>query len=166
MEIWKAIPSFPDFEASSLGRIRRVANCKNSRDTGGIIKARVQNAGYLMVCLNYENKVHARLVHRLVAEAFLGPCPKGFNVDHKDFSKLNNAAENLTYVKVAVNCAKFKDGHLTGERNAAAKITNQQAAEIRELHAQGLGYKKISKLLNISWSIVRNAASGKTYTPA
>jgi hypothetical protein len=37
------------------------------------------------------------LVHRLVALAFLGPCPDGKEVRHLDGDNLNNRAANLAY---------------------------------------------------------------------
>jgi hypothetical protein len=38
-------------------------------------------------------------VHDLVASAFLGPCPVGFKVRHKDGNGFNNKLENLEYVR-------------------------------------------------------------------
>lgn len=44
------------------------------------------------------------LVHRLVAEAFLGDCPDGYQVDHADGNRANNDILNLRYVRPSVNC--------------------------------------------------------------
>ncbi len=43
-------------------------------------------------------------MHRVVAFAFLGPCPDGWVVNHLDRDKLNNALSNLEYVSPRENC--------------------------------------------------------------
>jgi hypothetical protein len=42
-------------------------------------------------------------VHRLVAEAFIGPIPEGFEVNHKDGCKTNANADNLEIVTARQN---------------------------------------------------------------
>ena len=51
--------------------------------------------GYLTVGLRREGKQIRRLVHRLVAEAYIGDCPDLHEVNHIDGDKLNNELENL-----------------------------------------------------------------------
>ena len=42
-------------------------------------------------------------IHRLVAEAFLGPCPNGCIVHHKDHNRRNPKLDNLEYVTLSDN---------------------------------------------------------------
>lgn len=46
-------------------------------------------------------------VHRIVAEAFFGPCPKGFVIDHIDGNPANNHKDNLRYLTHSDNTACY-----------------------------------------------------------
>jgi hypothetical protein len=97
METWKTIPSIPTHEASTQGRIR-------NKKTKRIMKQSNCN-GYLRVNIN-----GTRLIHRLVAEAFL---EKGnFDiVHHKDNDKKNNRIDNLEWTTQSYNVSKaYSDG--------------------------------------------------------
>jgi hypothetical protein len=85
------------------------------------------------------DQVERRAVHKLVAEAFLGPCPPGQQVRHLDGNNQNNAATNLTYgTKRENELDKMRHGTLThGERNGAAKLTWATVDEIRRRYAAG-----------------------------
>lgn len=45
-------------------------------------------------------------VHRLVAAKYIGPCPEGMEINHKDGNKENNHWTNLEYVTHAENIMK------------------------------------------------------------
>lgn len=51
------------------------------------------NRGYMVVSINGKKYK----VHRLVLEAFVGPCPEGFECDHSDRDRHNNALTNLRW---------------------------------------------------------------------
>lgn len=53
-----------------------------------------KNSGYYGVTI-FRKQYY---VHRLICETFHGPCPEGYEVDHKDRDKSNNRPENLRYV--------------------------------------------------------------------
>ncbi len=53
--------------------------------------------GYRTVHLKTPIRYDQKLVHVLVLEAFVGPCPKGHKTVHLDGVKKNNALENLKW---------------------------------------------------------------------
>jgi hypothetical protein len=113
-EEWRTIAGFPLYEVSSLGRIRSWHKGQGPR----ILRPGPDDKGYLTAVLFGPNGRATRKVHRLVAEAFLGPKPKGLQTRHLDSNNQNNAAINLAYgtqlenmadrVALKQNC---KNGH-------------------------------------------------------
>lgn len=100
MLIWRAIPSFPNYEASSGGQIRRIGS-------EAALAPSPSGHGYLKVVVFefWGGPRVTRKVHTLVAEAFLGPRPPGRETNHIDCNKHNNAVANLEYVTRAENMA-------------------------------------------------------------
>jgi hypothetical protein len=100
-ERWEPVPEFPrHYEASNWGRIRSLPRKSgNNRWYGGKVLApqAVNKWGHLKVTLTVNGVYHQRLVHRLVMEAFVGPCPEGQEVRHLDGHPANNRLENLAY---------------------------------------------------------------------
>ncbi len=101
-EIWRAIPEFVgQYEASNLGRIRSLKRHNYIK----ILSSTLHHSGYLCVML-YPGKQSWKLVHILVANAFLGECPPGFEVDHKDGNRSNPVLGNLQYLSKPKNLQK------------------------------------------------------------
>ena len=98
---WKEIKGYEGkYFVSDTGLV------KNSK--GLILKSRPQNSGYSIVNLYNKNKRKAFLIHRLVAESFLGH-NDSMQVDHIDFNKLNNNLSNLQWVSAKENSRKNWD---------------------------------------------------------
>jgi hypothetical protein len=109
-EEWRSIPDWPEYEASSLGRVRgvdRVAVTRRgfSRNIPGRVRALSVNPknGYLQVVLYRRELMRWTTVHALITETFLGPRPDGMVVRHLDGMPLNCAIDNLTYGTHAEN---------------------------------------------------------------
>lgn len=103
-EIWKTIPDFEDYQASDLGRIKSL---KMGREK--IMNIWPNKRDYYVVRIS--NKFGQRLikVHQLVAMAFLEHKPDGTQklvVNHIDFNRYNNRADNLEVVTHRENCNK------------------------------------------------------------
>jgi len=164
-ETWRPILSLHSrYEASSVGRIRRVGKGRGVKP-GRIIGSRTINSGYVAVCLWIGNKAIGRLVHRLVAEAFIGPCPAGFEVNHKDGCKTNNVAENLEYMTRSQNLLHASEvtGKGRGTNNPSCKLSEETVRAVRLRHAQGVGYKLLAREFGISWGSARNIAARRTW---
>jgi Mor family transcriptional regulator len=58
---------------------------------------------------------------------------------------------------VAVN----ESGRRIGEDQTGAKLTNHDVDQLWQLHEQGLGYKRLARVFEISRSHVRNIVKGK-----
>lgn len=70
--------------------------------------ARINNCGYMYITLNAG--IYGPIgVHRLVAAQYIGVCPDGMEVDHKDGDKRNNHWTNLAYMTHAENTKKSFD---------------------------------------------------------
>lgn len=90
------------YVVSDDGRVFRNKPSKGAR-VGREIRQHLDSNGYLRLVLSVECCLRNAWVHRLVAEAFLGPCPRGLQVNHRDGDKRNNAESNLEYVSPSAN---------------------------------------------------------------
>src|SRR5574343_443937 len=93
-EVWRVCASFPNYEVSDLGRVRRCTPGVNTH-VGRIIVGYHDFNGYRCVLLQREAGRSTQKVHRLVVEAFVGPIPDGMQVNHKNGIKDDNRACNL-----------------------------------------------------------------------
>ena len=103
-EQWKPVVGFEKwYEISSLGQIK-AKQTRRKWKAGREIRARQRNKGkYFVIDLYGDSGRRTRYVHRLVAATFIGPCPEGKEVNHKDGDKANNRRSNLEYVTRATN---------------------------------------------------------------
>lgn len=90
-EVWREIEGFPGYEVSDQGRVR-------SNKTGEWkIRKPSKTAGYCYLILRLDGKSHGKLVHRLVAQAFI-PNPNELpEVNHLKGLKEDNRASELEW---------------------------------------------------------------------
>ena len=156
-EVWCVCLSAQNYEISSLGRVRR---CRPGPGThvGKILKQKHNNSGYLVVCLSENCHQTTRYVHHLVAEAFVGPRPLDYEVNHEDGNKLNNRSDNLQYTTASDNMAHALALQLYvpchGEDHPAAKMNSELVRLMRKLSDRGWSYNKLAKRFKLSHSCV------------
>lgn len=74
--------------------------------------------GYPVVTLSRDGKPKTMRVHRIVLEAFVGPCPPGQQACHANDNASDNRLENLRWDTSRANCAdrQRNSGHYLGDR--------------------------------------------------
>lgn len=108
-EEWRDVKGFEGiYQVSSLGRVRsldRIVKQRGKKDRlfkGLVLSPSINNAGYYRVSLCVGQEKHERQIHNIVAETFLNK-PQNCVVDHINFNKLDNRAENLRYISQKEN---------------------------------------------------------------
>jgi len=114
-EIWVDIKGYEGlYQVSNKGRVSGPRK---------ILKGGIQNKGFLMVCLCKDGVHKQFLIHRLVAFAFVDNPNNYYDVDHLNFDKLDNRAENLEWVNDVINNNRlFQAGRMKGNFPSAGCI--------------------------------------------
>lgn len=160
-EEWRPIPEYNGrYSVSNTGKIRSEGGAMGSR-AGRILSPHLNSKGYERVGLTVNRKTKNVLVHRIVAEVFIGEA-SGMTVNHKDFDKTNNHVSNLEYLSARDNHlhAKINGKIQTGQRVHSAKLTNSQAIEIYERRKSGERGVDLAKEFKVSPQTVSGIVNG------
>lgn len=84
------------YEISEDGRIFR--NVKSKKQRKIILDMHHSKTGYYAVWVHIKHKTHRVMIHKAVAECWLGERPEGYEIDHIDRNAHNNHYTNLRYV--------------------------------------------------------------------
>jgi len=151
MENWKKPWPQSCYEVSDHGQVRRLQGYSINNTMGGKRKVGGKNLsqktkknGYKEVTI-YEVPMVGKTVyvHRLVAMAFIGEIPDGYEVNHKDGNKANNLHNNLEIVTPSGNRLHAYHGLkkgiaiYKGSSHGMAKLNEEQVLKIRELYHGG-----------------------------
>lgn len=161
-EIWKPIPGFEGlYEVSDAGRVRSLHLWHGSA-AAHVLGLYPSNRDYLTARLTKQGKQYSPNVHRLVALAFLGPCPTGHEVHHKDGNRQNNRADNLEYITRQENC--IHSYRVMGKDNGTTKLTAEQVVEIRRLYAEGgITRSELGDRYGVTYGAVSHIIKRKTW---
>lgn len=143
-ETWLPIPGYEDrYEVSDQGRIRGLPITFRNVLSGGfsIRRRRILKpsphyiSGHLHLILQMNGVKRNHTVHQLVASAFLGPCPKGLNVLHKNDDKANNTPSNLY--------------HGTSKQNGRDRVLNGVSVRGAQHHAVSLTENMVREIFSL-----------------
>lgn len=176
-EEWReAFPGF--YEVSSLGRVRSIDRLvktshypEGRKYSGKVMSTYINDNGYEIVSLCFGSHRKKVRVHILVAEAFLEPRPSSLHeVNHKDFNRSNNAAQNLEWATRSENlghsarAGRMRREGFKGENNHQSKLKVSDIREIRLRRLAGEPVASIASSLGVHFSTVYLVLQGKTWT--
>lgn len=143
-EIWKDVEGYRGYyQISSHGRFRSRMPLggwafRSQKRKWTILSAPVNTVGYRTVQMVKpwlgSRVVEWGMLHRLVANAFIGKIRTRMTVNHKDGNKLNNNLSNLEILSQAQNNEHAKISGLCnayGESHYLAKLSEDQVMYIR-----------------------------------
>lgn len=179
-EEWRVLKEFPDYAASSFGRIKRIRiDKRNHRLTNETLIPGLSETGYEQVCLVKEigGSVTKR-VNRIICAAFHGPSPEGCpHAAHNDGNKRNNAASNLRWATCVENesdkrvhgTAAIGERHwskLKPERRAKGEghgLAKLSAADIPKIRADTRFQRDIAADYGVTQRAIWSIKAGKTW---
>lgn len=146
-ESWASIAGYEGlYEVSDRGNVRSLQRFAPNRSGLRPIRDRLlvgnlDGRGYLIVGLSRLGVRRMFTVQRLVMNAFVGPRPHGYQINHKNGIKRDNRLDNLEYVTPSENSLHAHRTGLSvsikGSRHYRAKLNESQVLRIRDMVGSG-----------------------------
>jgi hypothetical protein len=159
---WQPIGGYEGvYEVSTNGEVRRLSD-------GAVLKQWKNDQGYMLVRLSGPRCVFR--VHRLVASAFI-PNNDGLPlVNHVDFNRANNKAENLEWCDQRYNLfhsqkmGRMQRDYWSGKRSPNAYLTDEIAFKIREEYESGgVSWEALGRKYDVSKRTVGRIIRRESY---
>lgn len=153
---WKDT-EYPGYMVSDTGLILSLKNTESK-----VLKGRPHSHGYVAICVRHDGKSKYRLLHRLVATAFIPNPDNKMEVNHKDGDKKNNNASNLEW---ATHSENGVHAYKTGLRVSALgnrKLSDKDVAEIKAL-LKAEKKKIIASMYGVGFTAIHNIARGTSW---
>lgn len=156
-EEWRPVVGSEDVYAiSNFGRLRRVA-ADPSRCYGRILRAVPdKRLGYRRVILCHPDGAKRHVfIHVLVLEAFIGPRPLAYHVNHIDSNPSNCHLSNLEYVTPRENTM-----HSIRVGRTKYRLTPEI---VRAIRASSASIYALARMYGVSDTSIRAVRKGKTW---
>lgn len=164
MEIWKDVRGYEDlYQVSNLGNLKsldRIINLTGKNQfksftaqkliKGQKIKKCINKYNYFQVVLYKNGEKENKLIHQLVAQAFIPNPDNKPTVNHIDGNKLNNCVDNLEW---ATN--KEQTQHAIQKLGFRSVISKQCRDKQKELHQ-----RKVKRSDGIMFNSIKEASMG------
>ena len=162
MIVWRTVPQYPKYEASSNGHIRRKQSRFDPSKPGKVLSEHPGKKGYLRACV----EDYSQAIAPLVCSAFHGLKPTSkHQAAHRNGVNTDNREDNLSWLTQSENYQdSIRHGtHKKGERCPTATLRDSDVLWIRK---QLLTKKQaeLSRELNISESVISRIALRHTWS--
>lgn len=167
-EIWKTAVGYPAYEVSNIGRIKSYYTTSGKLNDAiiadgpqRILKQTPSSTEYFQVSLVRDGTQRRFNVHRIVAAAFLGPCPPGHEVCHENGDRQDNRVENLRYdTRRANHHDKYRHKTVSNTH-----LSESDVVTIRQMAKDGVPTHKIMSKFSIGYLSFSYICRGKTFKP-
>ena len=164
----KDIPGFPDYAVTDGGAIwsKPRVDTIGRRQRGTWLKPYIRKDGHASVNLFSKYGQKAYRVHRLVLEAFVGPCPEGMEACHNNGDPADNRLENLRWDTRQENQKDaVKHGSAGGFKNRGrgSKLTAANVLRIADLRQAGFSLRYIAGVYGVSQPHISAIAHRQTW---
>ena len=176
MENWKPVVGYEGYyEVSDCGEVRSlprettlVLDGKTyTRLVRGVeLKPYRTNSGHLRINLNRSGKVVRGLIHRLVLESFVGPCPDGMECCHWDGDPGNNNLENLRWGTHKENFADSVRLGVMGEGSCSGntRLTKWEVQWIKRFLKHGFAKQDyLAEIFGVAKSTISAISVGRNW---
>lgn len=147
-EVWKDVKGYEGhYQVSNLGRIKSFKR-KEPRIFSRKLGAERR---HLVISLLKNGLKLQKLIHRIVLETFIGPCPENMEACHNDGNPLNNKLNNLRW-DTHKNNELDRIRHGTwgeGEKHSRAKLKQYAVDFIRAAFLDGMSLKTLAAIFNV-----------------
>lgn len=176
-EIFKTIPSYPDYLASNFGRVKTksrqiryvhaVTKKEHFRQSfERFLKVQFNKlTGYKFYQLYLEKKMYNKTIHKLVADTFLDKIEGLEFINHIDGNKHNNCVSNLEYCTNEYNHhhATVTGLKAKGEKILTSKLNDNMVHAIKWFLNKGVSHKELSQAFKISRPTINLIANNKIW---
>ncbi len=149
----RPIEGWPEYMAGEDGTIYRVMTRGRKPQDPSPVKPWIGSSGYPQIYMTRKGMKITRMVHRIIAEAWL-ECT-GPEVNHKNGIKTDNRLSNLEWCDRAYNVRHAQEN---GRYRLAKKnLTCEQEYEVFQLNKDGHSITLLSKRFNVSVNKITKA---------
>ncbi len=119
---------------------------------------------YVTVNLSDGTRKSGHYIHRLVLEAFVGPCPEGMVCCHNDGDAENNQVENLRWDTYQGNSDDMlRHGTRLMGSQINAKLTEDEVVEIRRLRSGGERFAVLASTFGVTRQNIEAIVSRRSW---